>query len=135
MKGLLVGLLALCSCWANAADRLTVSVDSSSPTFVIRLAANPSTGFKWKLTQYDMKTLKLTDSKYIAAKSELIGASGEMQFTFALIPGQIYPKSTQMIFCYARSWDPDSATSKRVIVKFIGASTKKAASTSTSSKR
>ncbi len=118
MRANLGGMLLLCSSWGYAADTLTLYVDSSSPQFVVTLPANPTTGYQWTVSTYDKTMLRLTSSHYIVPKTKLIGAGGEMTFTFALNKGKAYPKATTMSFTYARSWEPKSGTLKQVTVQF-----------------
>ena len=118
MKTLLSGLLLLCSLGSNAADVQTMKVDAGKPSFVIMLAANPTTGYQWTVKKYDTTVFKLTNSLYIAPQTNLVGAGGQMQYTFELNKGQIYPKTAKFLFNYARSWEPSSGSVKQVTVNF-----------------
>ena len=117
---MLGGLLLLCTLWGHAADILAIHVDRSSQQFAVTLPANPTTGYQWTVTNYDKKILMMTGSKFLAPRTRLMGAGGQMTFTFARVKGKSYPKSTQLSFTYARSWEPKSATLKKVTVNFIG---------------
>ena len=110
--------MLLCSLGGYAADSLILTVDPSSPTFVVKLAANPTTGYQWSVATFDKKIFKMTGSHYAAPRTTLIGAGGEMIFTFALTKGQAYPKSTRMSFTYARPWQPKSESLKQVTINF-----------------
>ena len=125
MKLILGGWLLLFSLWGNAAEIMTMNVDRSSTQFVVTLPSNPTTGFQWKVTKYDKMMLKMTGSHYIAPKTKLIGAGGQMTFTFAQIKGKSYPKSTQMLFTYGRAWEPKGGSVKQVNVNFSKTSQKK----------
>ena len=118
MRAILGGFLLLCSLGAQADDNTVITVDSSSQQFVVTLPANPTTGYQWTVTSFDKKTFKMTASQFVSPRTRLIGAGGQMTYTFALIKGQSYPKSTQMSFTYARPWDPKSGTLKQVTVNF-----------------
>ena len=120
MKAILSGFLFFYSLFAHADNLTTMTVDSSNPKFVVTLPANPTTGYQWTVTNYDKKILMMTGSKFLAPRTRLMGAGGQMTFTFARVKGKSYPKSTQLSFTYARSWEPKSATLKKVTVNFIG---------------
>lgn len=119
MRVIFSGLLLLTSLCSYAGNGLTFAVNSSSPTFVVTLPANPTTGYQWTLTSYDQSLLQMTGSKYVAPQTKLIGAGGNTMFTFMLVKGKTYPQSTQMSFTYARAWDPKSGTVKKVTVNFV----------------
>lgn len=67
----------------------------------------------------DKNLLKLTSSTFEKPKTNLIGAGGQMYFTFSLQKGKSYPVSTKIQFKYARSWEPGSGEMKNVTVHFI----------------
>jgi len=118
MKALIASLLLLCSLGGYAAGATTMTVDPSSSQFVVTLPSNPTTGYQWSVTTYDKSILNMTGSQYVAPQKGLIGAGGNMTFTFTLIKGKSYTKSTKMVFTYARPWDPKSRTVKTVTVNF-----------------
>lgn len=118
MKALIASLLLFCSLCGHAAETSTMTVDPSSTQFVVTLPSNPTTGYQWTATTYDKKLFNMTGSQYLPPQKQLIGAGGNMTFTFALIKGKSYPKSTQMVFTYARAWDPKSGMVKTVTVNF-----------------
>ena len=118
MRAILASVLILCSAWVNATDTLTINVDPAKPQFVVTLPANPTTGYQWKATTYDKKILRMMSRHYVARKTGLIGSGGKMVFTFALIKGKSYPEFTQMEFMYARPWEANAGTSKKVTVNF-----------------
>ena len=100
------------------ADPLTVNVDKKQSSFVINLAANPTTGFQWTVVSYDKDLLTLSDSTYQKPNTQLIGAGGHMLFTFTINKGKAYPKSTDLVFKYARPWEKNSGTIQNVTVNF-----------------
>ena len=118
MRTMISGLLLLCSLGGHAAETLSINVDPSNPQFVVKLAANPTTGYHWTVTSYDKKILQLTNSHYVAPQTKLIGAGGEMTFTFTQVKGKTYPQSTLISFTYARPWDLKSTTLKQVTINF-----------------
>ncbi len=119
MRSIIGSFLLWFASWGYAADTLVLTVDPSLPQFVVTLPANPTTGYQWTVKAYDKKILKIVSSHYIAPKTKLIGAGGQMTFTFALNKNQSYPQATQMSFTYARSWEPKSGTEKHVTIQFI----------------
>ena len=117
MRILLSVLMLCCSIIGNASDVLTINVNASSPQFVVTLPSNPTTGYQWQITSYDKKRLKMISSQYTAPNTKLIGAGGNMTFTF-VSKNKAYPSSTQMAFTYVRPWEPKSGSIKRVKVNF-----------------
>lgn len=105
---------------ANAGTNLELNVDATESSFVVSLAANPTTGYTWSVLEFDKNLLTLTSSQYQKAKNKLIGAGGQMLFTFSLNKGKTYPQRTNMTFKYARSWEPNSATLQKITVNFTG---------------
>ena len=119
MKILIGCCLLLCSVLANANDNaMTINVDPATSQFTVKLPANPTTGFQWTVKEYDKTILTLTDSEYLPPQTKLFGAGGNMIFTFELVKGKKYPQSTQMVFNYARSWEPETGTLQQVTVNF-----------------
>ena len=124
MKIILGSFLFFCSLYVNAANTVTantvtMTVDSSTPQFVVTLPSNPTTGYQWTVTTYYKKTLQLTRSTYLPPQTKLMGAGGQMTFTFAPIKGKAYPSSTKMTFTYARPWEHNkTGMVKQVTVNF-----------------
>jgi inhibitor of cysteine peptidase len=126
MRSLCALLLAVYSFWVHGADIMTVYVNpEKAKQFQVKLPANPTTGFQWSIKKYDHNILELAGSLYIAPNTKLIGAGGEMVYTFKLIEGKAYPRSTKLEFTYARSWEPNTATSQQVTVEFSQSSASK----------
>jgi inhibitor of cysteine peptidase len=119
MKTLLASLLLLCSIMAHADDKLSLDVNVKDPSFVLILPANPTTGYQWTVVRYDKNLLTLSASTYEKPKKNLMGAGGEMHFTFSLQKGKNFPANTEIQLKYARSWEPKSATLKTVKVNFL----------------
>ena len=115
---LITGALCLSSWLAHAGREMTVHVGRLQPAFVVKLPANPTTGYQWQVTQFDKSLLTLISQHYVAPKPQIMGAGGDCLFTFQLRQGKPYPKSTAMVFTYARSWEPSSAMLTKVTVKF-----------------
>lgn len=102
-----------------ANDNLTLNVNVNQSSFEVTLPANPTTGFQWSVVHFDENLLTLASSNYERPNTKLIGAGGQMHFIFKLEKGKNYPERTELVFKYARSWEPESATKKNVIVNFI----------------
>lgn len=118
MRILVGALLFSALVTANAAETMTINVDPNQSQFRVTLPSNPTTGFQWTVKKYDQSFLQLIASQYLAPKTKLIGAGGQMQFTFELIPGKTHSSSTEMLFKYERSWEPNTGTMKTVTVNF-----------------
>lgn len=114
------GALLFCfSILAHAGDSLAITVGANQNSFVVKLPANPTTGFQWKVVQFDKNLLTLSNSQYQKAQTNLIGAGGQMAFTFTLNNKKNLPEKTKMTFKYSRSWEPGTATVKKVVVNFV----------------
>lgn len=119
MKMILSGLLLLCSMFSYAIDSVSIMIDPMHPQFVVSLPSNPTTGYQWIVKRYDKKRLILVTSHYLAPQTKRIGAGGTMTFTFGLKKGQSIPKTTLMVFTYARPWDSKSGSDKKIRLYFI----------------
>ncbi|KGP62862.1 hypothetical protein EP47_05185 [Legionella norrlandica] len=119
MKILLGCFMLAFSVLAQAGDDVTMKVSSKDPSFVVSLAANPTTGYQWSIVTFDENLLTLSNSVYEKPQTNLIGAGGKMLFIFNLNKGKTYPKQTKMTFKYARAWEPASGTTKKVIINFV----------------
>jgi inhibitor of cysteine peptidase len=100
------------------ADTLSVNVEKKQSSFVVRLAANPTTGFQWSVVSYDKELFTLSASSYQKPSTKLIGAGGHSLFTFTLKKGYAYPKSTALVFKYARPWENKGGSIQNVTVNF-----------------
>jgi inhibitor of cysteine peptidase len=119
MNFILGFLLLGCSFMANADNGLSLNVDAKKSDFIVALDANPTTGFQWSVVHYDKKLLTLTNSSYQRPQTNLIGAGGQMLFTFTLNKGKAYPKKSAMSFKYSRPWEHNnSGTMKEVMINF-----------------
>ena len=119
MKILFSSLLLGFAMTVHADDELSLDVNVKDPSFVISLPANPTTGFQWAVDQYDKNILTLSSSVYQKPQTNLVGAGGQMQFTFTLQKGKALPEHTHLQFKYARAWEPKTATVKKVQVNFL----------------
>jgi inhibitor of cysteine peptidase len=118
INSLLGCFLIFFSIKANAVEGITLKVNPGQDSFVVSLAANPSTGYQWTVLSFDKSLLTLTGSGYQKPNKTLIGAGGTMVFNFALKSKGSYPTKTIIKFQYGRSWDPDSVKTQNVTVDF-----------------
>ena len=125
MKVLLVTALALgwlAGLQAGGSKPVAATVGKE---FKITLQCNPTTGYQWVLAKApDEKLAKLLRSDYKRLDSRLIGAGGDMVWTFrALTEGQ-----TQVELNYVRPWEkgvkPAQTTNFVVLIKASKASAK-----------
>jgi inhibitor of cysteine peptidase len=87
-------------------DKLAVMVTKEQPQFIIRLKANPTTGYNWFLRDYDTAFITPLKHKYEAPNTKLMGAPGYDVWTFRVKPaGFVVPQMTQIHFAYARPWE------------------------------
>ena len=86
-----------------------INVDGKYNQFSITLPANPTTGFEWTVKKYDKTLLQIKAQDYKASPTQRLGAGGGMIFSFSRVKTTIYPKSTIILFRYARSWEPASS--------------------------
>lgn len=121
MKIILGCLFMVISC-VTAAEDLSMDVMNNQTSFEVNLAANPTTGFQWTVKNYDKNLLTLSGSKYKRPQTKLIGAGGEMVFSFTVNKEKTVPKSTKILFKYARSWETDTGKEQTVIVNFVNPS-------------
>lgn len=116
---ILLGSCLLINAYSASIDNdVNLDVSTNQKSFVINLAANPTTGFQWSVVKFDKNLFTLSNSQYLKSNTKLIGAGGQMRYTFNLNQGQQYPSKTQVLFKYARSWEPKTGVLKRVNVHF-----------------
>jgi len=84
---------------------LLVFVNKDESTISFQLKSNPTTGFRWKLVQFDKTKLKLSKTRYIANQPQLRGSGGQEEFVFKrLDSGSL---NTEISLRYQRSWEPN----------------------------
>ncbi len=120
MKYISILLLFLSSCVAHAVDSDSINrvVDSQKKFFIIRLPSNPTTGYQWRVEDYNKSLFKLVKSHYIPEATNLMGAGGQMNFKFVLKKGKDYPDKSTMVFKYARPWEKTGGTPKTIHLTF-----------------
>jgi len=119
MKLLTGFTMMMLSVFAHADEQMSMNVSKDQSSFVVNLAANATTGFQWSVGQFDKDLLTLSSSVYQSPDTKLIGAGGRILFTFSLNKGKTYPKTTELTFKYARSWEKETGTVQKVTVSFV----------------
>lgn len=93
----------------------TINVSAAMPTFIIKLKANPTTGYSWITENYNKQLLTLVSYQYEPPSSKLIGAGGVAVWTFKVTSqGLQKPMATKISLLYARPWNLND-NPKRVI--------------------
>lgn len=103
--------VVLPACAAAAARTVTVGAAAngkslelkSGTTLVVRLAANPTTGYDWAVVSKP-KALKLVKRTYLAAPPMRIGQGGTDVFRFSVRSGR-----GRLKLVYRRSWEKGKA--------------------------
>lgn len=87
-------------------DKPAVIVSANQPEFVLKLKANPTTGFTWFLSDYNDKLIVPLKHVYQPPISQLVGASGYDLWTFRVLPaGFTVPQQTVIRLVYQRAWE------------------------------
>jgi len=121
MKILLSCILFCFATLANADNYISIDVNANQPSFIVNLPANPTTGFQWNVAKFDKRLLTLSNRSFQKPQTNMMGAGGQMFFTFKLNPGQHYPAKTKILFKYARSWEHGGGTTTHATVNFLPA--------------
>lgn len=83
-----------------------IVVQAAAPTFTIRLASNPTTGYSWFLKKYNMHLLKLESHKYVTPQDHKPGAGGYQEWKFKVKhEGFEAPTTTTIHLVYQRPWE------------------------------
>ncbi|MCL2473607.1 MAG: protease inhibitor I42 family protein [Alphaproteobacteria bacterium] len=83
-------------------------------TFSVRLDANATTGYTWRLAKpLDAKLLHLLASDYEANPGGLMGAGGFEIWTFDAVNAGV----TDISFEYIRPWEENSVPAKQKLIK------------------
>lgn len=101
-----------------------IIVTPGNPVFNITVPSNPSTGYSWKLADYDKFIFEPVSHKYVApSNKKLMGAPGYEIWTFKAIYPTTYKFRVNQVghvrLEYARPWEKKNApvTSFVVILK------------------
>lgn len=116
---ILLGMISVLQAKSLYSGTETLQISHHETQFVIRLAANPTTGYQWTLIKYDKKLLTNVAAHYQRPHSNLIGAGGQMVYVFKINQNMKLPHSTRLSFQYGRPWESHTkGNEKQVIVRF-----------------
>jgi len=109
----LVGCFALAS-YAFASDPVTVfRVSPKSPSFLVRLPANATTGFRWYLVKKP-NWLRIVDAHYVVSSNARIGQGGTSEWEVRWPESHcVFPRRAEIVFAYARPWVGASSDEKQ----------------------
>lgn len=111
----LVAVMNLMACTSEAANQslkiyteadTAITVSAAAPDFIVKLKANPTTGYNWTMQSSDDQLVKMTKHEYQAPKKGLIGAGGFDVWQFTASPAMFSGgKQVKLNFSYARNWE------------------------------
>ena len=85
-----------------------IFVKHNAPQFKLRLESNPSTGYSWFLTKYDVNLIKVVRHKFYPSQSPIPGAPGYEEWAFKATPLALaVPHITHIVMVYARPSETD----------------------------
>lgn len=95
-----------------------LKISSKQEDFTVTLPANPTTGFKWSVLEFDKNLFELKNHQYFSSKVGMLGAGGTMLYTFKLKKQQQMkcPCKSLIKFKYSRPWEPENATIRSITV-------------------
>ena len=93
-----------------------LKISSKQDDFTVTLPANPTTGFKWSLVEFDKNLFELKNHQYFSSKVGVLGAGGSMLYTFKLKKPMKCPCKSLIKFKYSRPWEPDDAIMRSINV-------------------
>lgn len=111
-------LLIMLSSVGFSKATMNITADATATSFVVRLSANPTTGYQWSVIDYDRAHFDLIKSEYVGASNPRIGQGGEMVFYFKYKVDVTLPSSTSILFSYSRFFEPGSGYKQRVNIVF-----------------
>lgn len=87
-------------------DKPGIIVSQNQPQFIIKLKANPTTGYSWFLRDYDDRVIQPIKQQYAAPKTDMVGAPGYDVWTFKVKANAFtVPQQTVVRFVYSRPWE------------------------------
>ena len=97
-------------------NKPNVVVTADQPTFTIKLASNPTTGYSWFLREYHPTFLTPVRHKFEPASNKaLMGAPGFELWTFHVKrEAFVVPQQTILRFVYVRPWEAPGRTQQVV---------------------
>jgi inhibitor of cysteine peptidase len=97
--------------------QIPIAVSEDSPVIIIKLQANPSTGYSWYLIKIKRKYIEPVSAKYFPPAAHVLGAPGYMIWKFKMKPAAfIVPRMVHFSLSYARTWDLSSAVESQFTV-------------------
>lgn len=110
------GLLAT----ASMANTFTQVEQSNQCPFVsFQLPANPTTGYSWKVVDYNQARFKEGKVTFNAPKTKRIGAGGTITFHFNKIEKGDNGKDAVFLLAYGQAWEKESYENRIVVIKFV----------------
>jgi inhibitor of cysteine peptidase len=104
------------SCFVFASP-MEMNLDVSAKTFDVLLPANPTTGYRWVVSDLDDSHLEKVGETYHPSNAKAIGSGGTMCFTFKRKNSKKLDK-TIIRFKYQRPWENKSVDTREVTVHF-----------------
>src|SRR5690606_29177590 len=102
----------------------SIQVSPASTAVVIKVKSNPTTGYSWFLVNYNEALLSPISHKYMAPKSQLVGASGYEVWQFRVNAAAfIMPQITTISLQYARPWQITATDQQTKFTVVINTST------------
>ena len=99
----------------------SIQVSLGSPTILLKLKSNPTTGYSWFLVDYNHDLLTPLKWKYMPPTSDLVGASGYELWTFQVNQKAfMVPQLTQITLQYTRPWVVPSTDRKLTFTVVVG---------------
>lgn len=85
-----------------------ITISKEQPEFILKLKANPTTGYTWLMRSYDRKLIRPIKQRYEQPEGFLIGQGGYEYLSFKVL-GEAFlaPTETKIKLMYSRPWDPD----------------------------
>jgi len=97
-------------------EKTTIVISHDQPEFIIKLKANPTTGYTWILREYDKNQLELVKHEFVRGPSQLVGAPGYDFWTFHAKPDFFtQSQQTTIRLTYMRPWEPITTNTKDVV--------------------
>ena len=105
-------------------DNQVINVYKDQPTFTINLKSNPTTGYKWFLTELNDELITPLKSHFVSDSTtkNLVGAGGIDKWSFKVKSTAFnVPRITYITLNYARPWEKTESAenSSKQIVKII----------------
>ena len=107
-----------CATVSVSAHPITViHVTKKTPTAILKLLSNRSTGFSWFLVRYNHHLVVPVSAKYYPPKKAIPGASGYEIWTFKIKRSAfIVPQMTTIIMRYSRPWTRKGSKRKKIVL-------------------